>query len=165
MWFYDESRFGTHSKIGHGWFKTGIRTPVKVKLGYKNFYLYSAASPKTGKEFTLLLPNVNIQCMNIFLSEFAKTNKNQKIVIVMDGAGWHQSNKLIIPDNLRIIILPPYSPELNPIEKLWQYIKERTIKNKIYKTLPQLERAVCKFISKLSSEVVMSVCGVSYIEL
>jgi hypothetical protein len=56
----DESRFGTHSKIGHGWFKTGIRTPVKIKLGYKNFYLYSAISPKTGKEFTLLLPSVNI---------------------------------------------------------------------------------------------------------
>jgi transposase len=165
LWFYDESRFGTHSKIGHGWFKTGIRTPIKVKLGYKNFYLYSAACPKTGKEFTLLLPNVNIQCMNIFLEEFSKANKGQKIVIVMDGAGWHQSNNLIISSNIRIIILPPYSPELNPIEKLWQYIKDHTIKNKIYKTLPQLERAVCKFVSKLSAKVVMNVCGVSYIEL
>lgn len=165
MWFFDESRFGTHSKVGHGWFKTGIRTPIKVKLGYKNFYLYSAASPKTGKEFTLLLPNVNIQCMNIFLSEFAKTNKDQKIVIIMDGAGWHQSNKLIIPDNIRIIILPPYSPELNPIEKLWQYIKERTIKNKIYKTLPQLERVVCKFVSSLNPEIIKSICNVNYVLL
>jgi transposase len=163
LWFYDESRFGTHSKVGHGWFKTGVRTPIKVKLGYKNFYLYSAASPKTGKKFTLLLPNVNIQCMNIFLEEFAKTNKDQKIVIVMDGAGWLQSNKLIIPDNIKIIILPPYSPDLNPVEKLWQYVKDHTIKNRIYKTLPQLEKVVCKFINGLSSETIMSVCGVSYI--
>jgi len=165
LWFFDESRFGTHSKIGHGWFKTGIRTPVKVKLGYKNFYLYSATSPKTGKEFTLLLPNVNIQCMNIFLEEFAKANKDQKIVMIMDGAGWHQSKKLKIPYNIRIIILPPYSPELNPIEKLWQYIKDHTIKNRIYRTLPQLEKVVCKFISRLSPKVIMSVCRVNYIEL
>ncbi len=66
VWFFDESRFGTHSKVGHGWFKTGIRTPVKIKLGYKNFYLYSAANPKTGEDFTLILPNVNINCMNVF---------------------------------------------------------------------------------------------------
>jgi transposase len=101
--------------------------------------------------------------MNIFLSEFAKTNKNQKIVMVMDGAGWHQSKKLIIPNNIRIIIQPPYCPELNPVEKLWQYIKDHTIKNRIYKTLPQIERVVCKFINGLNSEIIMSVCGVSYV--
>lgn len=163
LWFFDESRFGTHSKIGHGWFKTGIRTPVKVKLGYKNFYLYGATNPRTGEKFTLLLPNVNIQCMNIFLLEFAKVNKDQKIVMVMDGAGWHQSNKLIIPGNIRIIILPPYSPELNPVEKLWQYIKNHTIKNRIYKTLGKLENAVCKFVKTLTPEIIMGVCGVSYV--
>lgn len=83
--------------------------------------------------------------------------------MVMDGAGWHQSKKLIIPNNIRIIIQPPYCPELNPVEKLWQYIKDHTIKNRIYKTLPQLERVVCKFINGLNSEIIMSVCGVSYV--
>ncbi len=97
LWFFDESRFGTHSKIGRGWFKTGIRTPIKIKLGYKNFYLYSIANPKTGEEFTLLLPNVNIKCMNIFLNEFSKFIKNRKTLIVMDGAGWHKSDKLRFP--------------------------------------------------------------------
>lgn len=101
--------------------------------------------------------------MNIFLSEFAKVNKDQKIVMVMDGAGWHKSDKLKYPKNIRIIILPPYSPELNPVEKLWQYIKDHTIKNRIYKTLPQLERAVCKFVSGLNLEIIKSVCGVSYV--
>jgi len=101
--------------------------------------------------------------MNIFLSEFAKKNKNQKIVMIMDGAGWHQSDKLIIPDNVRVIILPPYSPELNPTEKLWQYIKDHTIKNKIYKTLHELENVVCKFVKTLTPEVIKSVCGVNYV--
>jgi transposase len=165
LWFFDESRFGTHSKIGHGWFKTGIRTPVKIKLGYKNFYLYSAASPKTGKEFTLLLPKVNIDCMNIFLREFAKVNLERKITIVMDGAGWHKSDKLIIPKNIRIIILPSYSPELNPTEKLWQYIKDHTIKNRIYKTICELENVVCEFVKTLTPEIIKSICGVGYMEL
>ena len=165
LWFFDESRFGTQSKIGYGWFKTGIRTPVKITLGYKNFYLYSATSPKSGKEFTLLLPNVNIQCMNIFLNEFAKIHKDQKIVIVMDGAGWHHSNKLIIPKNMRIIILPPYSPELNPVEKLWQYIKDHTIKNRIYKNLRELENEVCKFVNSLNAEIIKRVCSINYVAL
>jgi transposase len=81
----------------------------------------------------------------------------------MDGAGWHKSKRIIIPDNIRIIILPPYSPELNPVENLWQYIKDHTIKNRIYKTLPQLERVVCKFVSGLNPEIIRSVCGVSYV--
>ncbi len=165
LWFFDESRFGTHSKIGHGWFRTGIRTPVKIKLGYKNFYLYSAANPKTGKEFTLLLPNVNINCMNIFLKEFSKTIKQRKVLIVMDGAGWHKSDKLKYPENIRILIQPAYSPELNPIEKLWQYIKDHTIKNKIYKTLPDLENQVCKFVRTLNPEIIRSICNVNYVVL
>jgi transposase len=149
--------------MGHGWFKTGIRTSVKIKLGYKNFYLYSATNPKTGKEFTLLLPLVNIDCMNIFLKEFSKENQNQKITIIMDGAGWHQSKRLIIPNNIRIIIQPPYSPELNPVEKLWQYIKDHTIKNRIYKTLRELENEVCKFVKTLTPEIIKKVCNVSYV--
>jgi len=165
LWFLDESRFGTQTKIGNGWFKTGIRTPVKIKLGYKNFYLYSAVSPKTGEEFTLLLPSVNIDCMNIFLREFGKENRDRKIAIVMDGAGWHKSNKLIIPKNIRIIILPPYSPELNPTEKLWQYIKDHTINNRIYKTLRELEDVVCEFVRTLTPEIIKSVCNVNYVVL
>ena len=165
LWFCDESRFGTHSKIGHGWFRTGIRTPVKIKLGYKNFYLYSAANPKTGEEFTLLLPNVNINCMNIFLKEFSKIIKQRKVLIVMDGAGWHKSDKLKYPENIRILIQPAYSPELNPIEKLWQYIKDHTIKNKIYKTLPDLENQVCKFVRTLNPEIIRSICNVNYVVL
>ncbi len=97
-------------KIGHGCFKTGIRALVKIKLGYKNFYLYSAANPNTGEEFTLLLPNVNIHSMNIFLKEFAKIINQRKILIIMDGVGWHKSDKLIFPKNIRIIPNPIFKP-------------------------------------------------------
>ena len=101
--------------------------------------------------------------MNVFLEELNKVNNGQKMVIIMDGAGWHKSEKLIIPNDIRTIILPPYSPELNPTEKLWQYIKDHTIKNRIYKTLRELENAVCKFVRTLTTEIIRSVCGVSYV--
>ena len=65
--YFDESRFGTKTKTGLGWFKKGSRTPIKVKLGFKNFYLYSSVHPVSGKHFKLLMPNVDTSCMNVYL--------------------------------------------------------------------------------------------------
>ena len=132
-------------------------------MGYKNFYLYSAANPETGDSFTLLMPKVNVTCMNIFLQELSKVNKGKKLVLIMDGASWHKSDKLNIPKNIRIIIQPSYSPELNPIEKLWQYIKDHTIKNRIFYTLSDLENNVCRFINTLNKQTIQSVCHVNYL--
>jgi transposase len=72
--------------------------------------------------------------MNVFLKEMSKEYAGDKIVLVMDWAGWHKAKNLQVPDNIEIILLPPYSPELNPVERFWQHIKQNTIKNKIYKT-------------------------------
>ena len=92
--------------------------------------------------------------MNIFLEVFSKFIKNKKLVIVIDRAGWHKSDKLKYPKNIRIIIQPPYSPELKSIEKLCQYIKDHTIRNRIYKILKELENAVCRFIKTLTYEII-----------
>lgn len=162
IFFFDESRFGTHSKLGHGWFETGIRTQVKVKLGFKNFYLYSAVNPKTGEDFTLIAPNVNTEYMNIFLEQMAKFVNYARILIVMDCAGWHKSKGLKIPPNISIIYLPPYSPELNPVERLWKYIKHHILKNKIYDTLELLELAVINFFKSLKSSTLASLCKLNY---
>ena len=129
LFFFDESRFGTHSKAGHGWFKKGERTSVQVKLGFQNFYIYSAVNPISGDSFTLKLPNVDTTCMNIFLEEISKEIGESEAVIIMDGAGWHKSKDLVTPKNITIKLLPPYCPELNPVERLWLYIKQNTIRN------------------------------------
>jgi transposase len=76
----------------------------------------------------------------------------------MDGTGWHKSNNLIIPKNIQIVLLPSYWPELNHIERLWKYIKDNVIRNKVFKTLLELELAVCKFVKNLSSDVVKNIC-------
>ncbi|NBR94980.1 MAG: hypothetical protein EBT55_01550 [Proteobacteria bacterium] len=84
--YFDESRFGTKTKTGLGWFKKGSRTPIKVKLGFKNFYLYSSVHPVSGKHFKLLMPNVDTSCMNVYLKELSQEIK-EDFILIMDGAG------------------------------------------------------------------------------
>lgn len=161
--FFDESRFGTHSKVSHGWFEKGIRSTVSVNLGYKNFYVYSAVSSLTGYNFSLILPQVNTNNMNIFLNRLSKSLKNQKAILIMDSASWHKSRALKVPSNIEIIHLPAYSPELNPTEKLWQYIKSHVLKNKLYTCINKLEEAVCDFIKKLTIDEIKSNCACNYL--
>lgn len=101
--------------------------------------------------------------MNVFLSELSKEYPSDRIVLIMDGAGWHKSKALIVPNNIEIFYLPPYSPELNPVERLWLYIKSNTLSNKIYENLADLEEAICEFVKELQSEVVQSICTASYL--
>ena len=101
--------------------------------------------------------------MNVFLAEMSKEYANDKIVLVMDGAGWHKSKNLQVPENIEIILLPPYSPELNPVERFWQHIKCHTIRNKVYKTLKELKNTVAEFIKNIPIETVKSICTVGYI--
>lgn len=162
IFFFDEARFGTHSNLGHGWFPKGTRTTVKVKIGYQNFYLYGAASPISGEHFELILPSANTECMNIFFQEMSLAIGDRKIIFIMDGAGWHKSKGLIVPPNIIIIFLPPYSPELNPVERLWLYIKQNTIKNKIYHTLKSLEETVSNFIVNIKPIEIISICRENY---
>lgn len=158
----DEARFGTHSKLGHGWFPKGKRTTVKVKLGFENFYVYSAIEPKSGEAFSLILPKVNSEVMNLFLEEMALVYKGEQITIIMDSAGWHKSKTLTIPANIQILYLPPYSPELNPVERFWLHAKRSTIRNKIYDSLEDLENAVCNFLLNISTHMIAQICTVNW---
>jgi transposase len=137
---------------------------VHTKLGFQNFYLYSAVDIKSGEDFTLILPKVNTTCMNLFLAEMTKHINDKSIILVMDGAGWHHSKDLQIPSNIEIIYLPAYSPELNPVERLWLHIKQKIIKNKVYETITEIEDVVCEFFqSTLDAQTIKSICSLSYL--
>lgn len=105
------------------------------------------------------MPQVNTINMHEFLVQLSDEVGDKQILLVMDGAGWHKSKSLVVPNNIEIVYLPPYSPELNPVEKLWQYIKLHTIKNRIYETIDQLENAVCEFIQGLNPASVKQTCS------
>ena len=164
LYFFDESRFGAHSNIGHGWFEKGRRTALKYNLGYKNFYLYSSVNPLNGNNFSLILPNVDTVNFNVFLKEFVKTLGTKEAIIIVDGASWHRSKALDIPENVKIIIQPPYSPELNPVEKLWQYIKRHTIKNRLFEKLSLIENSICEMLKSMTKQQLMTICNANYIK-
>jgi transposase len=111
------------------------------------------------------MPSVNTEGMNVFLAELSQEYLSDRVALIMDGAGWHKSADLKIPENIKIFFLPPYSPELNPVERLWLYIKKNILPNKIYKTIDDLETALCKFINQLSQELVKSICTASYLDI
>ena len=100
--------------------------------------------------------------MNIFIQELVKDFGDKKIILVLDGAGWHKSKNLIVPKNIIIKLLPPYCPELNPVERLWLCINQNTIRNKIYESITSLEDVICDFIKNLKTEEIKRICNSSY---
>ncbi len=86
-------------------------------------------------------------------------------MFILDGAGWHKANNLKVRPNIELVFLPPYSPELNPVERFWQFIKDNTIKNQVYKTLKAIEDEVAQFLKEMTDEITASVCHVSYLSI
>ncbi|GAJ46581.1 putative protein y4pE/y4sA [Holospora elegans E1] len=111
----------------------------------------------------VILPNLDTEHMNVFLSE--QGYPSNKIALIMGGEGWHKSKALKIPGNIPIFYLPAYSPELHPVERLWLYIKNIILSNKIYELLWALEAVLCEFVRKLKNTIVKSICTASYFSI
>jgi transposase len=126
-WTMDEHRIGLKPIIRRVWRRRGQRPIVKVQHRYKWMYLYGFVCPKSGQTFWLLLPTVSIAAYTLALKEFAHAvgaGPDKQVLLVLDQAGWHSSEKVVIPDGLHLLFLPPYSPELQPAEHLWELTDE-----------------------------------------
>lgn len=121
-----------------------------------------AFSPVTGDKFLLEMPNCNASNFQIFLDEFSKTNPTEFKIVVLDNGAFHKAKELKIPENISLLFLPPYSPELNPAEKIWQNYK-RKFTNKLFKTLNEVSDFITEHTKKITSEVVKTTCGYDYI--
>ena len=121
------------------WAEKGSRPTAVKQTEYEWIYVFGAVNPANGKSSALLAPTVNTDYMNHhlrFISEEA--GQNVHVVVVLDQAGWHIAKALQVPKNITLLHLPPYSPELNPIERLWAYIKSHYLSNRIYKDYEEL---------------------------
>jgi transposase len=125
-------------------------------------YLFGAFSPITGSSFLLEMPQCDADCFQIFLNTFSTQNPDELKIMVLDNGAFHKAKKLIIPDNIILIFLPPYSPELNPAEKIWAKFK-RQFSNQFFKTIEDLEEYVCALCKKLTLLDVKSICAFQYI--
>ena len=163
IFFFDEGRFGLRATVMRVWAEKGKRLEVKVKQGYESFYCYSAVSPVSGEKFSLFLPEVNTEMMNLYLEKLSKEYFDSNLLVIMDRAGWHRSNDLIIPKNVKITFLPPYSPELNPVEKLWQWLRKEFIHNNLFSTLEKLMDKLSMGYRKLTNTDLLRLCHYNYL--
>ncbi len=163
MFFFDEGRFGLKPNLGRHWARRGHRPVSVVQPGYQNFYLYSAVAPHTGEVFTLFLPWVNTEMMNLYLRELAAAYADSEILIIWDQAGWHCSKGLRLPENIRCEVLPPYSPELNPTERLWQWLRRHATRNRTFDNEQALMDHLAETLRELVPARIASLCRVSYL--
>jgi transposase len=136
--FQDEARFGRISDTRRCWCPKPTRPVCYAMVTQEYTYAYAAVSTD-GTLDTLILPSTNSDCMQIFLDEVASRHSEERILMILDGAGWHTSGLLTIPDNMRLLSLPPYSPELNPVEHLWDDLREKEFHNKVFESIDSLE--------------------------
>jgi transposase len=148
----DEGRFGRVNIPKSSWAPMGIRPNVPRQIVRESFYVYSAVCPSLGKMSSLILPYANTEMMTLFLENVSKEFLSNEIIMQVDGAGWHKSDKLNIPDNIHFIVQPPYSPEVNPTEHIWDEIREKYLSNKIFNSINITMDKVCKGIQDLASK-------------
>lgn len=163
LFFFDEGRFGLMPYIGKFWALKGIKPFSKVKPGYKNFYIYSSVSSHTGETFSLILPWANTEMMNKYLTEFGKYYSTKKLLVILDQAGWHKSKDLVVPQNIELMYLPPYSPELNPVERLWLWLRRHVCKNRVFESIEFLMDELELVLQNMTKEKLSTLCKCNYL--
>jgi transposase len=144
------------------WARVGSRPPAIRQTQYEYLYVFSAACPETGDACGLVTPHVNTDTMNAFLEQFGRElPPDVHAAMILDQAGWHVARALRVPANVTLVLLPPKSPELNPVENLWHYLRSHHWSNRLSPTGEDLKqaataawRAVC-----LVPELIKSVCA------
>ena len=145
IWFEDESRIGQKGTLSRIWAQKGTRPRVVRQQQYLYQYIFGAVCPKLGIGAAIVAPNVNIETMQKILEEISlHVQKGRHAVVVLDQAGWHVSTRLIIPNNLSLLPLPPYAPELNPQENVWRVLKDKYLCNRVFKNSEHIIDATCE---------------------
>jgi len=137
IWFQDETRIGQQGSTSRMWARKGTRPRALKQQQFTYSYIYGAICPSSGQAVGLVLPNANTDCMSLHIDEISQSvPSGRHALLIMDGAGWHQESHA--RDNVTILKIPPYSPELNPCEQVWQYIKDKWLKNRCYKDYDEI---------------------------
>lgn len=145
----DEGRFGRIGEVRACWAPPGVRPVVAKQLVRQYLYAFTAVAPALGKVCSLVLPFANTAMMNLFLRHVSSEFAQYFIILQLDRAGWHRAKHLEIPENIRLLPQPAYSPELMPVEHLWEEIREKHFYNRIFNSLDAVEATLCKALKNL----------------
>lgn len=167
VWFQDEARFGQQGTLTRVWAQRGSRPRAVRQTQYDYLYVLGAVCPASGQSVGLMAPYLDTAIVNQFLAQFAKElAPGVHAVMIWDQAGFHTAKALTVPANISLIALPPYSPELNPVENLWHYLRSHYWANRDYKDYAALMDAATDAWRKaaLDPDVVKTVCAAPYLE-
>jgi len=135
----DEARFGRINDPRRCWAPKGLRPEVGMQTIYVYTYAFGTVSPHEGTLDSLVLAVVTPEAMSIFLAQVARRHSKEFILMFFDGAGWHRANHLAVPENMRLEALPPHSPQLNPVEHIWDEVREKWFANEVFNSLDGVE--------------------------
>jgi transposase len=163
----DEARFGQKGTLTRVWARKGSRPRAVRQTGFTSLYVLAAVCAATGAVSALIMPELNTAVVNLFLEQFSRElPAGVHAVLIWDGAGFHTGAELVVPSNVSLIQLPPYSPELNPVENLWHYLRSHHWSNRRYRDYNELEaeavRSLCAVCE--DTETIKSVCNAPYLQ-
>jgi transposase len=140
----------------------GVKPVCLFQQVFQSTYLFGAYSPFTGDHFELELPHCNADTFQTYLNEFAQTKIDEFKIILLDNGAFHKASTLIVPENIALLFIPSYSPELNPAEKIWWAMK-RAFTGKLHKSLDEVSNFIKKEVQGISNKLVKSTCAFEYI--
>ncbi|MCC2665671.1 MAG: family transposase [Geminicoccaceae bacterium] len=165
VWFQDEARVGQTGRLCRRWYHKGMRPRGLRDLRHQAVYLFGAVCPERDAGVALVLPSVSAAAMQAMLDELsAAVAPGAHPVVLMDRAGWHIAKALAVPGNLTTLFPPPYSPELNAIEQVWLYLRERFLSHRLWSSYDAILDACCAAWNGLLDEAgrIRSLCSLDW---
>ncbi len=153
IWFQDEMRLGQKNPRTRRWARRGTRPRALADLRTKSAYLFGAICPEAGTGAAVVMPRANTEAMQHQLDEIGRClQAGTHAIIVLDQAGWHTTGKLHLPENVSLLALPPKSPELNPAENVWQFLRQTKLSNRIFDGYDAVVTAACDAWNSLTAD-------------
>jgi hypothetical protein len=144
VWFADEARIGQKNKITRRWARRGTRPSAPHDQRTASAYIFGAICPRDGKGAGLVMPRCDSAAMSLHLAEIAQeVSPGAHAVLILDQAGWHLSKSLVVPQNITLIPLPPKCPELNPVENVWQFMRDNWLSNRVFQSYTDILDHCC----------------------
>ncbi|MFK7788599.1 MAG: IS630 family transposase [Phycisphaeraceae bacterium] len=165
VWFQDEARIGQQGTLTRVWAERGSRPRAVRQTEYEWAYVFGAVDPLTGKSSALIAPTVNTKLMSAHLKMICEeAGVDTHVVLVLDGAGWHKANALVVPTSMTLLFLPPYSPELMPMERVWAWMRQHDLSNRVFVDTDEIDRACAESWNKLTPQRLMTITHEHWLE-
>ena len=162
LWSEDESRGGLLPIRRHRITAKGVQPIIRTDFRFESFYLFGAVEPLTGEYFTLELPHLNADNFPIFLDHFSTQDQDSFHLLLLDNAAFHKAQRLNIPDNIGLLFLPAYAPELNPIERFWRDLKDWLSKHQP-QSLDELSGLIISRLKEYTTRAIKSLTAFKYL--